>query len=241
VKSRDVRDGQNQSVSREPEVIRAFRDTWKDEIHSYLGYLRDRLFAARDLLHPSGSIFVQIGDENLHIVRALLDEVIGASNSVAVITIQKAGSTFSQYLGSVADFVLWYAADISRLKYRQVFRDREITDEESGRFTGVQLADGRRVPRSKIGKLPSDALLFAPDPLESAGMGREKGEGAASWFRVQINGREFSPSGQTRWKTNEIRSHCSTSTDASLPVGRRAASDLRRLSVALRSHPAGNR
>jgi adenine-specific DNA-methyltransferase len=150
IKNRDVRDGQNQSVSREPEVIRAFRDTWKDEIHSYLSYLRDRLVAARDLLHSSGSIFVQIGDENLHTVRALLDEVFGTSNSVAVITVQKAGSTFSQYLGSTADFVLWYAADISQLKYREAYRDRQITDEDSGRFTGIQLADGCRVPRAKI-------------------------------------------------------------------------------------------
>jgi adenine-specific DNA-methyltransferase len=202
-KSRDVRDGNVKSVSREPEVIRAFRDTWKDGIHSYLGYLRDSLIAARDLLHPSGSVFVQIGDENLHLVRALLDEVFGFRNNIAVITIQKAGSTFSQYLGSTADYLLWYATNADELKYHEVYREREITEDDTGRFTLVQLGDGTRVSRAKLGGVYREARLFAPDPLESAGMGRQKGEGAASWFRVRIAGREFTPTGQTRWKTNQ--------------------------------------
>ena len=93
-KSRDVKDGKEESVSREPEVVKAFRDTWKDGIHSYLGYLRDRLAAARDLLSDTGSVLVQIGDENLHLVRSLLDEVFGPRNAVAHITVQKAGRYF---------------------------------------------------------------------------------------------------------------------------------------------------
>ena len=88
-KSRDVKDGKEESVSREPEVVRAFRDTWKDEIHSYLSYLRDRLSVARDLLSETGSIFVQIGDENVHRVRAVMDEVFGAGNCVSILTVQK--------------------------------------------------------------------------------------------------------------------------------------------------------
>ncbi len=220
-KSRDVREGKDDSVSREPEVIRAFRDTWKDGIHSYLGYLRDRLVAARDLLHPSGSLFVQIGDENLHIVRALLDEVFGSSNSVAIITVQKAGSTFSRYLGSTADYVLWYAVDTGKLKYHEIYRDRQITEDDSGRFTFVQLADGQRVSRAKLDAVPGDARLFAPDPLESAGMGREKGEGAASWFSVDVRGRPFTPSGQTRWKTNEIGMRRLLAADRILPQATR--------------------
>lgn len=202
VRSRDVRDGKGESVTREPEVVRAFRDTWSDGVNTYLSYLRDRLIAARDLLTESGSIFVQIGDENLHLVRSLLDEVFGSRNLVANITIQKAGSTFSRYLGSVADYVLWYAVDVDKMKYREVYRDRVVTDEDAGRFSQLELADGTRTTVAKAGR-PESSRLFAPDPLESAGMGREKGEGAASWFEVMVNGRPFKPTDQTRWKTNE--------------------------------------
>ena len=202
-KSRDVKDGKEDSVSREPEVVRAFRDTWKDGIHSYLSYLRDRLIVARDLLAETGSIFIQIGDENLHVVRALLDETFGGENAVALITVQKAGSTFSQYLGSTADFILWFAKSRGSLKYRELFLDRTISSDEAGRFSLVQCADGTRTSLSRLTRLGEHDRQFAPDPLESAGMGREKGEGAASWFKVQCFGREFTPSAQTRWKTNQ--------------------------------------
>ncbi|MCZ4090626.1 DNA methyltransferase [Sinorhizobium psoraleae] len=105
-KSRDVKDGKEDSVSREPEVVRAFRDTWKDGIHSYLSYLRDRLTVARDLLHRSGSIFVQIGDENVQLVRVLLDEVFGADNFISQISFLKTTSATNDYLSTVADYVL---------------------------------------------------------------------------------------------------------------------------------------
>ena len=200
--SRDVKDGKREDVSREPEQVKAFRDTWKDGIHSYLTYLRDRLTVARELLTESGSIFVQIGDENVHSVRAVMDEVFGAENLITFITVQKAGSTFSRYLGSVADYIVWYAKSESSLKYRPIYQGRGHTDEDSGRFNQVQLEDGRRL---SAGKAPvgSKGRLYAADPLESAGMGREKGEGAASWFPVSLLGREYRPTAQTRWKTNQ--------------------------------------
>src|SRR5258708_7034043 len=110
--SRDVKDGKADQVSREPEVIKAFRDTWKDGIHSYLSYLRDRLTAARDLLTDSGSIFVQIGDENVHVVRSLLDEVFGATNFVVELLVQKTGTQTGAFIQSSHDFLLWYAKDI---------------------------------------------------------------------------------------------------------------------------------
>src|SRR5580658_3997572 len=119
--SRDVKDGNSANITREPEQVKAFRDTWRDGIHSYLTYLRDRLTVARDLLTESGSIFLQIGDENVHRVRALMDEVFGDENLVSLITVQKAGSTFSQYLGGIADFVLWYAKGFDRVKYRALY------------------------------------------------------------------------------------------------------------------------
>src|SRR5271155_5542551 len=104
--SRDVKDGNTAHITREPEQVKAFRDTWRDGIHSYLTYLRDRLTVARDLLTDSGSIFVQIGDENLHRVRAIMDEVFGDSNSVAQIAIQKTSGQTSRFIAGVQDFIL---------------------------------------------------------------------------------------------------------------------------------------
>src|SRR5687768_16767415 len=109
--SRDVKDGAKDQLTREPEQVRAFRDTWRDGIHSYLTYLRDRLTVARDLLTESGSIFVQIGDENVHRVRALLDEVFGEQNCIAEIVVEKTSGSGMRFVDRVADFVLWYGKD----------------------------------------------------------------------------------------------------------------------------------
>ena len=107
--SRDVKDGKADHITREPEQVKAFRDTWRDGIHSYLTYLRDRLTVARDLLTDSGSIFVQIGDENVHRVRAVMDEVFGDESFVASIRFQTAPYATSNYLASVLDVILWYS------------------------------------------------------------------------------------------------------------------------------------
>lgn len=201
--SRDVKDGKADHFSREPEQVKAFRDTWADGIHSYLTYLRDRLTVARDLLTPSGSVFVQIGDENVHRVRALMDEVFGDENFISEITVQKAGSTFAEYLGGVADYVLWFAKSRPRLKYRALYDQRRLTEEDSGRFTLVRSDDGSLRPKSEFLGTPSAENLVAPDPLQSASAGRDKGEGAASWFPVDLGGKVYRPTMQSRWKTNE--------------------------------------
>ena len=125
--SRDVRDGNRQHITREPEQVKAFRDTWRDGIHSYLTYLRDRLTVARDLLADSGSIFVQIGDENVHRVRALMDEVFGEGNFVCIITVRKTGGLGSSALTGVADFVLWYSRSRDHLKYRSIVQSKDST------------------------------------------------------------------------------------------------------------------
>jgi len=127
--SRDVKDGKQADISREPEQVKAFRDTWKDGIHSYLTYLRDRLTVMRDLLTDSGSIFVQIGDENVHRVRAVMDEVFGEENAVSEISVSKSSSTNSPsgktlLLPSTVDYILWYARDAGRVKYRSLFKDK---------------------------------------------------------------------------------------------------------------------
>ena len=116
--SRDVKDGSSGHITREPEQVKAFRDTWRDGIHSYLTYLRDRLTVARDLLSESGSIFVQIGDENVHRVRAVLDEVFTEDNFVSQIAIKKTGGFSQSKIGNILDHVLWYAKSAKSLKYR---------------------------------------------------------------------------------------------------------------------------
>lgn len=201
--SRDVKDGKQADISREPEQVKAFRDTWKDGIHSYLTYLRDRLTAMRDLLTESGSMFVQIGDENVHRVRAVMDEVFGTTNFISEITVQKAGSTYAEFLGGVADYVLWFAKNRSALRYRPLYDGRKLTEDDTGRFTLVRNEAGELIAKKAASNINPDNLV-APDPLQSASAGREKGEGAASWFPVQLVGRRFLPTMQSRWKTNEV-------------------------------------
>ena len=120
--SRDVKDGNTSHITREPEQVKAFRDTWRDGIHSYLTYLRDRLVVARDLLTDSGSIFVQIGDENVHRVRAVMDEVFGENNFVSLITFIKTSGQTDNLLASVSDYVICFAKSIESIKYRQLYR-----------------------------------------------------------------------------------------------------------------------
>src|SRR5437764_772939 len=122
--SRDVKDGKADHITREPEQVKAFRDTWRDGIHSYLTYLRDRLTVARDLLTDSGSIFVQIGDENVHRVRALLDEVFGDENFVSQVFFQKTGGLTPKAISNIGDHILWYAKKRDQLKYRPLLREK---------------------------------------------------------------------------------------------------------------------
>src|SRR6266852_2755420 len=122
--SRDVKDGNVDHITREPEQVKAFRDTWRDGIHSYLTYLRDRLTVARDLLSDSGSIFVQIGDENVHRVRAVLEEVFGEDNCVSLIGFAKTSGSTEEHLGQTTDYLLWFCKDKSRVKYRQALKTK---------------------------------------------------------------------------------------------------------------------
>ena len=137
--SRDVKDGKTDHITREPEQVKAFRDTWRDGIHSYLTYLRDRLTVARDLLTESGSIFVQIGDENIHRVRALMDEVFGDDNFVSMVTLAKAASQSSELLAGINDYILWYAKDTTLAKYRQLYKERPPIDSPN---TSIYLRRG---------------------------------------------------------------------------------------------------
>nr|WP_200902417.1 site-specific DNA-methyltransferase [Protofrankia coriariae] len=125
-RKRDVKDGKLEDATREVEQIKAFRDTWELGIHSYLSYLRDRLTVARDLLTDSGSIFVQIGDENVHLVRSLLDEVFGSENFISMITYGKTSGQTADFISATNDFLLWYVRDTSKAKFRRLYLRRDL-------------------------------------------------------------------------------------------------------------------
>src|ERR1700730_11398303 len=143
-RKRDVKDGKAADATRQPEQVRAFRDTWKLGIHSYLAYLRDRLVVARDLLTETGSIFVQIGDENVHLVRSVLDEVFGANNFVCQIAFVTTGGQSADLLGNVFDFLVWYAKDKGSAKYRQLFQDKELREGGGWAHSRAELENGTR-------------------------------------------------------------------------------------------------
>jgi adenine-specific DNA-methyltransferase len=169
--SRDVKDN-DQSLSGEPEMIKAFRDTWELGIHSYLSYLRDRLVLARELLTQSGSCFVQISDDNVHLVRCLMDEVFGSENFVSLITFKKTSPLGSAGLAGISDYIVWYARDRENMKYRQLFEPKEIG--EGSMYTYVELENGTRRSMTKEEKqtpslLPKNSKPFRLGTLFSAG------------------------------------------------------------------------
>src|ERR1700693_2952975 len=134
VRHRDVSHNDDADMTREPEMVKAYRDTWEVGLHSYLTYLRDRLLLCRDLLHPSGSIFVQISDENVHHVRELMDEVLGAENFQAQINFKSTSALGAKGLAQVYDYIIWYAKDAEQIKFRPLFKPREIINDREWRF-----------------------------------------------------------------------------------------------------------
>ncbi len=170
--SRDVKDGNADHITREPEQVKAFRDTWRDGIHSYLTYLRDRLTVARDLLTESGSIFVQIGDENVHRIRVLLDEVFGDENFFSQITLKKLSPLGTGGMANVTDNILWYAKCKPKIKFRPIF-DSKAKGSES-RYDYVELPDGTRrkltaEEESNLESLPKDWKIYCPQGMLSSG------------------------------------------------------------------------
>lgn len=164
--SRDVKDGDKGHVTREPEQVRAFRDTWRDGIHSYLTYLRDRLTVARDLLHESGSIFVQIGDENVHRVRALMDEVFGEENFSSQISFKKTTALTSEFLSNNFDYILWYARSRNQLKYRSVQVEKGYESDLA--FYGYLEEDSGIRRRLEANESPRDGKIYSVGDLTSS-------------------------------------------------------------------------
>ena len=175
--SRDVRDGNRDHITREPEQVKAFRDTWRDGIHSYLTYLRDRLTVARDLLADSGSIFVQIGDENVHRIRALMDEVFGDRNFVSLISIQTTTGFQARYLGNMSDFVLWYARNKNAGKSRNPYYRKDFSlGEGNARWLMFENFSYRGVTTSEKSQsgVPEGANPYSPGDLMSQGRAQDR-------------------------------------------------------------------
>jgi adenine-specific DNA-methyltransferase len=194
--SRDVKDGNAGHITREPEQVKAFRDTWRDGIHSYLTYLRDRLTVARDLLTESGSIFVQIGDENVHRVRAVMDEIFGDENLVSEITVAKTSSATSEHLAGVADYILFYAKNKDTLKYRQPLREKSIGGDGGAAYVFVEENDGTRRRRNADEEVDNPSIR--PYRLSDLRSSRPPGS-----FPVTVNGRTYIPQ-RGYWKTGEM-------------------------------------
>jgi adenine-specific DNA-methyltransferase len=203
--SRDVKDGNAGHITREPEQVKAFRDTWRDGIHSYLTYLRDRLTVARDLLSDSGSIFVQIGDENVHRVRAVMDEVFGDDNFVSLITMKTTGGLGSAGLKGVGDYIVWYAKTRQSMKFRKPLLEKvqgegsstgerysEVYETGTGKYRTLSAAE-----RTDPSAIPATAVTFQYDNLVSSGYT------PTCIFPITFEGQSFAPGGGRSWKTNK--------------------------------------
>lgn len=194
-RNRDVRDGKVENVTRQPEQIRAFRDTWSLGIHSYLSYLRDRLTVARDLLSDSGSVFIQIGDENVHLVRCLLDEVFGSENFSSLITVRKTGGLGSGGLTGVADFILWYSKDKQRMKFRSLYTEKSDTGTSS-QYGYAYLSSGDVLAPRKGAEFPDGSRQFQPVTLHTMYAGVE-----SCLYEFEVDGKRFKLPPNRQWST----------------------------------------
>lgn len=201
VNKRDVKDRKDEDLTQEPEMIRAFRDTWELGIHSYLTYLRDRLLLARELLTESGSCFVQISDENLHHVRELMDEVFGPSNFVAVIAYKTAIGMAAKRIDQVCDFIVWYSRDAAKMKFHRLYAETTIGGEGASRYKQIESADGKErrlmseAERQDPAQIPSGWRAYRDQGLTS------RSASDTTLFPVEFDGRTYRPS-SGGWRTN---------------------------------------
>ncbi len=201
VRRRQVQDGKAEDLVRQPEQIKAFRDTWELGIHSYLSYLRDRFVVARELLSESGSIFVQIGDENVHLVRCVLDEVFGAENFVRQIHFRKTGTLMSQFLDEVGDYLVWYCKNKTSLKYHQLYDQKALSKSGLSNYQIVELPDGLRKNLSDIDKSFSELIGMGARLYGLHALSSQSG-GPNSRFPIKFRNNTFYLN-SGGWKTNQ--------------------------------------
>jgi len=196
--SRDVKDGNTDHITREPEQVKAFRDTWREGIHSYLTYLRDRLTVARDLLTDSGSIFVQIGEENVHRVRALLDEVFGQDNFVSMITFRTHSALGVKYIATPYDYILWFSKNIGAFKYHDLLIEK--FHGEGTQYQYIQDLDGNRRSMTKPEKT-GETLIGETDRVFRLINLPSSGYTPSCTFDFEFEGKTYPPSNGRSWKT----------------------------------------
>ena len=194
---RDVKDGKDEDLTQEPEMIKAFRDTWELGIHSYLTYLQNRIILCKKLLHESGSCFIQISDENLHLVRSIMDEIFGPENFVSLITFKKAGGQASNLLSGISDYLIWYAKDKTKIKFHPLYKPKILTEGTGHRYSSLELSDGQVRPLTKEEKLypntiPKGARPFLGGPLLS--------EGGSNPWTLEFEGKKHVPGPNKHWK-----------------------------------------
>lgn len=197
---RNVKDGDDASLSGEPEVIKAFRDTWELGIHSYLTYLRDRLLVAKELLTESGSCFVQISDENVHLVRCLMDEVFGGGNFVSLITFKKTGGQTSNLLAPISDYIVWYAKNVEQVKYNQLYKEMRPGEGHSTgeRYDQALLPDGKVVTVGSRDSFPDGTRFFRHVTLSSNRPAKEHEK-----IPFDFEGRAYYPPANRTWTTTK--------------------------------------
>lgn len=200
VNKREVKDGKDEDLTQEPEMIRAFRDTWELGIHSYLTYLRDRLLLAHDLLHESGSCFLQISDENLHHASELMDEIFGPKNRCAVIAFKKTGFASDEAVSTTHDFLLWYCRSMDARKFRKMFGQRDLTEQELGFYDQIELPDGTRraltpEERESGSRVRELGRPFARNPMVSPGWQQSLS------FPIEFGEQIFHPPANRHWAT----------------------------------------
>lgn len=203
VNKREVKDGKDEDLTQEPEMIKAFRDTWELGIHSYLAYLRDRVLLGRELLSESGSVFVQISDENFHHVREVLDEALGVKNYCAQITYQKTGGFSADLLQRNFDYIIWYAKDKAKVKFHKLFQPRQPTSENTQFFDSIELRDGGRrqlttEEAKNLNLVPDGSRLFARNPLNSDGYVE------SLHYDFEFEGEKFKPPHNRHWTTTKL-------------------------------------
>ncbi|HSI96735.1 MAG TPA: site-specific DNA-methyltransferase, partial [Gaiellaceae bacterium] len=204
VNKRDVKDGKDEDLTQEPEMIRAFRDTWELGIHSYLTYLRDRLLLARELLSESGSVFVQISDENVHHVRELMDEIFGSANLCGLIAYKTTTGLRSGFLAASKDWLVWYARSKSQAKFHSLFAEKIVGSEGATQFTMLESQDGSELVKLHEASDRIDELqqagwkLMAHDNLTSTGFA------TTTAYEYTLDKQVFRlPAGNVRWKTTQ--------------------------------------
>lgn len=200
VRKRDVKHGPDDQMIREPEMVKAYRDTWELGLHSYLTYLRDRLTIAHDMMSPSASIFVQISDDNLHHVREVMDEVFGEKNFCSVIAFNKTSGFSPKLLSNVADYLIWYAKDIDSIRYRQMFLQKELGEEGATQYNYVESLDGS-VFRTMTAEEQADPSTISENfrILTHGDMSAQGTSGNTEPF--DFNGKIFRVPANCHWKT----------------------------------------